>query len=154
MDTKILFGGKVVVLGGDFRQTLPVVRSGKKDEFIQESLLCSDIWNQLEKLRLSVNMRARTDPAFCEYLMKKGSEKEKTNWQGFYASPCNMSSTSSRVIMTTTNNFVDEINDMLITQLLGDSTTYVAFDETTKTNDQSQYEDFLHSLHPAGLPPI
>ncbi|XP_070017912.1 uncharacterized protein [Nicotiana sylvestris] len=154
MDTKILFGGKVVVLGGDFRQTLPVVRSGKKEEFIQESLLCSDIWNQLEKLRLSVNMRARTDPAFCEYLMKKGSEKEKTNWQGFYASPCNMSSTSSRVIMTTKNNFVDEINDMLITQLLGDSRTYVAFDETTKTNDQSQYEDFLHSLHPAGLPPI
>jgi len=64
-----------------------------------------------------------------------------------------MSSTSSRVILTTKNDFVDEINDMLITQLLDDSRTYVAFDETTETNDQSQYEDFLYSLHPAGLPP-
>ncbi|XP_019255092.1 PREDICTED: uncharacterized protein LOC109233676 [Nicotiana attenuata] len=50
MDTKILFGGKVVVFGGDFRQTLSVVCGGKKEDFIQESLLCSDIWNQLEKL--------------------------------------------------------------------------------------------------------
>ncbi|XP_075092423.1 uncharacterized protein LOC107802815 [Nicotiana tabacum] len=182
MDTKILFGGKVVVLGSDFRQTLPVVRSGKKEDFIEESLQCSNIWNRLKKLRLSVNMRARTDPAFCEYLMKIGSGKEKTNWQGkieipncfivpfisekeslnllfrvtypdFYASPCNMSSTSSRIILTTKNDFVDEMNDMLITQLLGDSRTYDGFDETTETNDQSQYEIYLHSLHPAGLPP-
>lgn len=53
-----------------------------------------------------------------------------------------MSSTTFRVILTTKNDFVDEINDMLISQLLGDSRTYVAFDETTETNDQSQYEDF------------
>ncbi|XP_019232986.1 PREDICTED: uncharacterized protein LOC109213628 [Nicotiana attenuata] len=81
MDTKTLFGGKVVVFGGDFRQTLPVVRSGKKEDFIRESLLCFEIWNQLEKLRLSVNMRARTDPAFYDYLMRIGSEKEKLNSQ-------------------------------------------------------------------------
>ncbi|XP_019238957.1 PREDICTED: uncharacterized protein LOC109219012 [Nicotiana attenuata] len=81
MDTKTLFGGKVVVFGGDFRQTLPVVRSGKKEDFIRESLLHSEIWNQFVKLRLSVNMRARTDPAFCEYLMRIGSGKEKTNCQ-------------------------------------------------------------------------
>nr|XP_009792184.1 PREDICTED: uncharacterized protein LOC104239281 [Nicotiana sylvestris] len=64
MNTNILFGGKVVVFGGDFRQTLPVIRSGKKEDFICESLLYSDIWNDLEKLCLSENMRAKEDPAF------------------------------------------------------------------------------------------
>ncbi|XP_019236949.1 PREDICTED: uncharacterized protein LOC109217178 [Nicotiana attenuata] len=79
MDTNALFGEKVVVFGGDFRQTLPVVRSGKKEDFIQESLLYSEIWNQLEKLQLSENMRAKTDPTFCEYLMRIGNGQEKTN---------------------------------------------------------------------------
>nr|XP_043618644.1 ATP-dependent DNA helicase pif1-like [Erigeron canadensis] len=38
MDSKELFGGKVVVLGGDFRQTLPVVRKGTKAETIDACL--------------------------------------------------------------------------------------------------------------------
>lgn len=33
MDVDTMFGGKVVVFGGDFRQTLPVVRNGKKRRF-------------------------------------------------------------------------------------------------------------------------
>ncbi|XP_070011366.1 uncharacterized protein [Nicotiana sylvestris] len=82
MDTNILFGGKVVVFDGDFRQSLPVVRSGKKKDFIRESILNSEIWNELEKLRLSENMRAKTDPSFCEYLMRIGNGKEKTNMDG------------------------------------------------------------------------
>ncbi|XP_059277566.1 uncharacterized protein LOC132031616 [Lycium ferocissimum] len=49
MSTNILFGGKVVVFGGDFRQTLPAIRSGKKEDFISESLLYSHIWSHLEK---------------------------------------------------------------------------------------------------------
>ncbi|XP_075103311.1 ATP-dependent DNA helicase RRM3 isoform X2 [Nicotiana tabacum] len=69
MDVDTMFGGKVVVFGGDFRQTLPVVRNGKRKDFIYESLLYSEIWNKLEKLCLSENMRARTDPSFCEYLL-------------------------------------------------------------------------------------
>lgn len=60
---------------------------------------------------------------------------------------------TSRVILTTKNDFVDQMNDLLITQFPGDPKTYVSFDETIEPNDQSQYEDFLHTLHPAGLPP-
>lgn len=37
MDSNILFGGKVVVFGGDFRQTLPVVRSGKKKTLFEKA---------------------------------------------------------------------------------------------------------------------
>lgn len=76
MNTGVLFGGKSVVFGGDFKQTLPVVRSGKRQDFINESLLCSSIWNKLEKIRLSENMKAKTDPAFCDYLLRIGNGQE------------------------------------------------------------------------------
>lgn len=78
MDVNTLFGGKVIIFGGDFRQTLPVVRSGKK-VFIHESLLYSNIWNELEKLHLSENMCAKTDPSFCEYFLRIGNGKETVN---------------------------------------------------------------------------
>ncbi|XP_015166438.1 ATP-dependent DNA helicase pif1-like [Solanum tuberosum] len=182
MDVKTLFGGKVIVFGGDFRQTLPVVRNGKKEDFIHQSLLYSNIWNDLEKLHLSENMRARTDPSFCEYLLRIGNGKETpqcenkieipnsliipftteeqsldTLFNVTYPDLCTFSSDSSaissRVILTTKNDFVNEINDMLIRKFPERATTYVATDETVEPNDQSQFEDFLHTLHPPGLPP-
>ncbi|XP_075106751.1 uncharacterized protein LOC107828842 [Nicotiana tabacum] len=60
---------------------------------------------------------------------------------------------TSRVILTTKNDFVNEINNMLITKFPQRSKTFVAVDETIDPNDQSQFEDFLHSLDPPGLPP-
>ncbi|XP_019244247.1 PREDICTED: uncharacterized protein LOC109224117 [Nicotiana attenuata] len=51
------------------------------------------------------------------------------------------------------NDFVDELNDRLIAQFPKDARTFIATDETVEPTDQSQFEDFLHSLNPAGLPP-
>ncbi|XP_009589393.1 uncharacterized protein [Nicotiana tomentosiformis] len=182
MDTNVLFGGKIIVFGGDFRQTLPVVRSGKKEDFIRQSILNSEIWNELEKLRLSENMRAKTDPSFCEYLMRIGNGTEKRNaddkieistsfivpyitekesldllfniiYPDLHTSFHDTSFLTSRVILTTKNDFVDELNDRLKTLFPKDAKTFVATDETIEPNDQSQFEDFLHSLNPAGLPP-
>jgi hypothetical protein len=38
------FGGKTVVLGGDFRQTLPVIEGGSRNEIIDASLIASPLW--------------------------------------------------------------------------------------------------------------
>jgi len=37
--TKKIFGGKTVVLGGDFRQILPVVPKGRREDIVSASLL-------------------------------------------------------------------------------------------------------------------
>ncbi|XP_070013553.1 uncharacterized protein [Nicotiana sylvestris] len=70
---------------------------------------------------------------------------------------CNISKQSSaaysRVVLTTKNDFVNEINDIIIAKFPEKVTTFVGFDETVEPNDQSQFEDLLHSLNPAGLPP-
>nr|XP_016471553.1 PREDICTED: uncharacterized protein LOC107793670 isoform X1 [Nicotiana tabacum]XP_016471558.1 PREDICTED: uncharacterized protein LOC107793670 isoform X1 [Nicotiana tabacum]XP_016471563.1 PREDICTED: uncharacterized protein LOC107793670 isoform X1 [Nicotiana tabacum]XP_016471572.1 PREDICTED: uncharacterized protein LOC107793670 isoform X1 [Nicotiana tabacum]XP_016471583.1 PREDICTED: uncharacterized protein LOC107793670 isoform X1 [Nicotiana tabacum]XP_016471591.1 PREDICTED: uncharacterized pro len=182
MDTNILFGRKVVVFGGDFRQTLPVVRNGKKEDFINQSLLYCSIWAKLEKIQLCENMRAKTDPTFCDYLLRIRNGQERLNatnnievpnslivsftteresldklftitYPYLNSSGYDAYCTDSHVILTTKNNFVDEINDMLITQFPGKARTFVGIDETIESDNQSQFEDLLHTLNPTSLPP-
>lgn len=74
-------GWKVVIFGGDYRQTLLVIHNGKKD-FINESLLNFTIWDCLEKYQLVQNVRARTGPTFCDYLLNIGNGKESVNSLG------------------------------------------------------------------------
>ncbi|KAG5609729.1 hypothetical protein H5410_021010 [Solanum commersonii] len=143
------------------------------------------VWDEVsmaKKKMLSKNMHATRDPEFCEYFMRIGDGKEKTNDHGkieiphsliiaftsekeslnllsrntypdLYTSCTKTSFITSRAILRTKNDFVDEINDMLISQFPNTEKVYIAIDETIDPNDQSEYEDFLHTLNPTGLPP-
>ncbi|KAM0826906.1 hypothetical protein ACQ4PT_068551 [Festuca glaucescens] len=51
------FGGKTVVLGGDFRQVLPVIEGGSRGDVIDSSLIRSPLWDQVTVLKLRMNMR-------------------------------------------------------------------------------------------------
>ncbi|KAG5628267.1 hypothetical protein H5410_013485 [Solanum commersonii] len=127
-------------------------------------------------------MCAKKDPAFCAYLMRIGNGQEKTNnynkieilnnfiipftheieylnllfnvtypdFRTFYSNP---SFITSHIILITKNDFVDEINDMLIHGFPDNAIVYTTIDETIEPNDQCQFEDFLHTLHPINLPP-
>lgn len=44
MQSNALYGGKILVFGGDFRQVLPVVTKGSKNDCIQASITNSCIW--------------------------------------------------------------------------------------------------------------
>ncbi|XP_031105495.1 ATP-dependent DNA helicase pif1-like isoform X5 [Ipomoea triloba] len=182
MDTEQIFGGKVVVFGGDFRQTLPVIRYGKKEDFIEASLVKSPlIWPTIRRLKLVHNIRANEDPAFCEYLMKIGDGTEqlvgrdKIKIPSSFIIPCTNEDTSldalfqsvypnltcfetdpyslmSKAILTPKNEIADEINSILIDRFPGESKCYVSFDEPLDSK-QMHCKDYLHTLSPAGLPP-
>ncbi|CAN1162782.1 ATP-dependent DNA helicase PIF1 [Linum perenne] len=51
------FGGKTVLLGGDFRQTLPIVVNGGREDNLNASLTRSYLWNHCTLLELKTNMR-------------------------------------------------------------------------------------------------
>ena len=51
------FGGKVVLLGGDFRQCLPVVKRGHRVAVVQSSIKTALSWPCFQTLHLTVNMR-------------------------------------------------------------------------------------------------
>ena len=73
-DNKKPFGGITVVLGGDFRQILPVIPRGVREQFVGASLRRSFLWRDIHVLTLGQNMRLiHTDfrnAAFANFLME------------------------------------------------------------------------------------
>jgi hypothetical protein len=51
------FGGKPIVLGGDFRQILPVVRKGSRSSIVSASITNSRLWHHVVLLKLHTNMQ-------------------------------------------------------------------------------------------------
>ncbi|GJY55236.1 DNA helicase [Tanacetum coccineum] len=47
-----LFGGKTIMLGGDFRQKLPVKKNASKNEIISSSIAESYLWNNFKVFSL------------------------------------------------------------------------------------------------------
>ncbi|XP_058766740.1 uncharacterized protein LOC131640353 [Vicia villosa] len=80
--SKKVFGGKVVVFGGDFRQILPVIPRGTRSDIIHATINASYIWDHCKVLRLTKNMRLQNgdnDPStdddirsFSEWILKIG----------------------------------------------------------------------------------
>ena len=72
------FGGKIIILAGDFRQCLPVVPGASRPGTIKHSINQSHLWNKFRVLHLSQNMRVRAsgDPeleAFDEWTLGVGN---------------------------------------------------------------------------------
>ncbi|GAA0183019.1 DNA helicase [Lithospermum erythrorhizon] len=57
-----------------------------------------------------------------------------------------------RAILSPKNEFVDDINSMLIDRMPGESATYVSDDRAKNISSQGDYVDYLNSLEPKGLP--
>nr|XP_027118299.1 uncharacterized protein LOC113735496 [Coffea arabica] len=59
----------------------------------------------------------------------------------------------NRCILAPKNSSVDELNEMMIRKFPGNLQTYISSDKTVDQRHQSDYEDFLNSQNPKGLPP-
>jgi len=87
------FGGKVIVLGGDFRQCLPVLKRGQPAQIIQTCLKRSYLWPEFKVLKLTINERVKratagAEPAvaaaaaaYADYLLRVGNGTEAVHPQ-------------------------------------------------------------------------
>ena len=53
------FGGKTLVLAGDFRQCLPVIPGANRAGIVSHSINQSHLWSHFKQFKLSTNMRVR-----------------------------------------------------------------------------------------------
>ncbi|XP_019195804.1 PREDICTED: uncharacterized protein LOC109189646 [Ipomoea nil] len=56
------FGGKTVILGGDFRQNLPVVPKATRQDIVSSAINSSYLWDSCKVLRLTKNLRLSSVP--------------------------------------------------------------------------------------------
>nr|XP_027067673.1 ATP-dependent DNA helicase RRM3-like [Coffea arabica] len=141
------FGGKLVVFGGDFRQTLPVIKDATRDVLVQSSegrepedkdgkiSLCKDMTIPYDGKEASLNRLIES--IFGDLNVYSSDPYQIIN----------------RCILSRTNNAVDDVNQLIIDRFPRDPHTYISSDRTLNERDQGDYEDFLNSLNPKGLPP-
>nr|XP_023888078.1 uncharacterized protein LOC112000214 [Quercus suber] len=76
MEENLPFGGKVLILGEDFRQVLSVVPKGIKAEMIDACIVKSPLWKDIKVLHLKQNMRSVNNEEFAKYIQHIGDGNE------------------------------------------------------------------------------
>ncbi|XP_021975028.1 uncharacterized protein LOC110870134 [Helianthus annuus] len=176
------FGGKIMVMGGDFSQVLPVIKRGTRAQIVDSSLQMSPLWSLTKKKRLTINMRVLKDPWFSEFLLRVGDGTEEPIEGNYIRIPddmtiqCNNRENSikelinvifpsiednvyslyyiiSRATLSTKNESVDEINNQMIDIFQREEKVYYSFDEAEDVQHNFYPVEFLHSLNVCGLSP-
>ncbi|XP_058733080.1 uncharacterized protein LOC131604671 [Vicia villosa] len=161
-----VFGGKVVVFGGDFRQIIPVIPRGTRSDIIHATINASYIWDHYKVLRLTKNMRLQTGAttsnaddikSFSEWILNIGDGTMYT-----YPDPIHNYLDSnylqSRAILASTIEVVDDINQYITNLLPGEEKEYFSSDSIDKSDATNfdAYEhvipEFLNALKTSGLP--
>ena len=168
-----LFGGKLIVFGGDYRQILPVIRKGSPRDIIDNSLKNSYIWPNLHKFKLTENMRLINNPEseqFSQYLLEIG-EGRITMTDGKIIMPHEICSPldsfdefidniilnntlNEWTILATKNEVVDEINSKILSKISGNSRLFLSSDSVVETEYQKNFPiEFLNTVNNGGLAP-
>ncbi|XP_029054625.2 uncharacterized protein LOC114881908 [Osmia bicornis bicornis] len=109
-ENKQLFGGALILLLGDFRQTLPVIpRSTPADE-LNACLKSSVLWRHVQKLTLKTNMRVQVQhdasaERFAKQLLDIGNGKMAID----ESTQCITLPTNFCKITTTTNELIHNV---------------------------------------------
>ena len=173
-----IFGGKIFVLGGDFRQVLPVVPRKPRSAIVEHCVKSSPLWLKFQTFRLTKNMRAHEDQEdFAQWLLDVGNGDTLCSEEGIpsncIAIPdrCHLANDivddvfddvtdphalTDAVILTPTNASSLHINDKVLKKIKRDERIYFSKDQAITENPE-EAENFppelLYSLTPSGMPP-
>ncbi|CAM1299818.1 Uncharacterised protein r2_g976 [Pycnogonum litorale] len=177
-----VMGGKLFLLTGDFRQTLPIVPKGTKADELAASIKSSHLWQHVQKLTLQTNMRAHLTgdvkaSDFAKNLLNIGNGTLGNNVDGTINVPSHVAMPSAealqetvfpnltynfksarwlreRAILAPRNDDVDSINNDLLKKIPGQQQHYKSIDTMVNPDEVTEYpNEFLNSLQPSGVPP-
>ena len=170
-----------MILGGDFRQVLPVIERGQEGDIVDATVKKSDIWIHFQTFHLSQNMRLTTgNQDWNSYLLRVGDGTQPMDENGYIELPEEIMSSGNlideiygdvlnnfspslladRCILAPKNMNVLAINEEVIKIIPGACTIYTSIDEvqaedeTTRDAEAMNFPpEFLYSMTPTGMPP-
>ncbi|XP_076905569.1 uncharacterized protein LOC143561338 [Bidens hawaiensis] len=159
LSSNFLFGGKVVVFGGDFRQILPVVQKGTRQDIKLDYLLLDIGEGNIG----GPNDGVATIDIPDDLLIKDSVDPISKHFDFVYPDILqnyeNQHYFHDRAILAPTNEIVDEINDSLLKFFPGDEVEYLSSDTICSseyindTVDTALYSpELLNGLRISGLP--
>ena len=171
-----LFGGKVVLTGGDFRQCLPVCKRGDRVTIVESSVRSSTAWGSVCKLPLTINMRAaQSNDEFRNWLLEIGDGKifpsvnipqkcmvtEDELVESVFGDVLAYNQVDElvkRAIICPKNVDTYYFNDKILKQCQGTLRTYLGCDTVHDVREGLHKTliptvDFLNSITPNGFPP-
>ena len=177
LGNELPFGGITVVLGGDFRQTLPVIVGGSRAETVTSSLKKFNLWEQIKVLKLQRNVRlSSANETYPKFLLDVGEgnlseeiifpdEMAVLNldslieftYQNFENQCLDLSYLLERSILTSKNAVVDRVNQKILGMLPNESYSYSSADTLIQSDglNSSLYPpEFLNNLDWNGCPLI
>lgn len=172
MKNELLFGGKAIQFGGDFRQTLPVRIQGQRTIIIENCFFSNPTWNSIRKYSFSQNMRVSNDRIHEEWLLKIGNGGFKSDnieiplqiistdivkdIFGEIINTDEVDEISNKAILIVTNSETDTKNNKILKILEGEIRYYYSIDKAELDYEEvsMMYPNvFLNSLNPSGIPP-
>lgn len=180
-DVDDIFGGKTMLVSGDFRQTLPVVRHGSRINVIENTVKYSCLWQNFIRMALNENLRVSdNDNEFKQWLLDVGDGKRFSLYEEeneLLEIPDNIitkkediiieifgkeikkndAKLNHKVILAPRNNDVIDINNNVLNKMEGDCFEYLSIDTAEDDNGENLDimlpTEFLNTLTPNGFPP-
>ncbi|XP_026433790.1 ATP-dependent DNA helicase PIF1-like [Papaver somniferum] len=180
-ENNLAFGGITVFMGGDFRQTLPIVPNGGREEVLGACVQKSSLWDNMTVLTLDQNKRLdQCQPEnidFAKFLLEVGTKQEEKvvlpssvnrcgNIKELISKlyPCLGTSQqvspeqlTERIILSVRNDDLYKINMEALNILKGKTFTYLAADKLNP-DESGRIPDYsnenLQNLYRPGMPPF
>nr|GEU53686.1 DNA helicase [Tanacetum cinerariifolium] len=157
-----LFGGKPIMLGGDFRQTLPVKKKAFRTKIISSSIAESYLWPSFRLFVLTENMRLIQGT--LSNTEKRNDENSATKLINFiYDAHILLHPTAKdlqyKAVVCMKNDTADVINAKIMNMIPGHNTTYISNDEAMPyEHDGGEVEliyptEYMNTLIFAGIAP-
>jgi ATP-dependent DNA helicase PIF1 len=176
MGNDLPFGGKTVVLGGDFRQCLPVVPRASASAQIAASIRTSPLWDHFAPNTFQLTHNHRSQQAdFSEWLLTVGNgtsgidtflnpdlidivHTPKALIHNVFGSAINgdtLPQMRKHVILSPTNKNTDALNEAILQLMEGPNHYAESIDSPIRDEESNMIlpEEFLHTLTPPGMPP-